>query len=108
MDDHLVRLAWALPLVLALGVGGLLLLKKWGQATHRQDALQGPPELLSSTPLSDHSRVMLIRHAGRQIMVFESTAAHLQVVAEAPLAGPAGGPDMALTHWGTAMRRPGG
>ncbi len=104
MDDHLVRLAWALPLVLALGVGGLLLLKKWGYRGHRQDALQGPPELLSTTALSDHSRVMLVRHAGRQIMVFESTAAHLQVVAEAP---PAGTLDMARVHWATAMRRPG-
>ena len=104
MDDHLVRLTWALPLVLALGVGGLLLLKKWGHVSSRQGELPTPPELLSSTALSEHSRVMVVRHAGRQLVVFESTAAHLQVIADpVPMAGGAAprGP------WATAMRSPG-
>lgn len=104
MDDHLVRLAWALPLVLALGVGALLLLKRWGIASYRQDSLQGPPELLSSTSLSAHSRVMVVRHAGRQLVVFESTAAQLHVVAEpTPLAGVGA----ARGSWGAAVHRPG-
>lgn len=106
MDDHLIRLTWALPLVLALGVGGLLLLKKWGRLSATDPDPQAAPKLLSSTVLSEHTRVMVVQHAGRQVMVFESTAAQLDLVSGDVSSMPMH--DASRGSWGAAMRRPRG
>lgn len=106
MDDHLIRLTWALPLVLVLGVGGLLLLKKWGRLGAAMPNAGAAPELLSSTVLSEHTRVMVVQHGGRQVMVFESTAAQLQVVSDDVSSMPTH--DASRGSWGAAMRRPRG
>ncbi len=79
MDAQLWRLAWALPLVIVLGVSLIYWLKKLGlggvehaaQAT--SDAL-----VLNDTPLTAHTRVLTVRVGPHVFTVFESTQ-HIQV-----------------------------
>jgi flagellar biogenesis protein FliO len=76
MDVQLWRLTWALPLVIAIGWGVILMLKRLGlggsPVTHSEDVNQAV--MLNNQPLSDQTRVLLVRAAGRTYVVFESTA----------------------------------
>ena len=76
MEDHLTRLLWAFPLVIAVGVAGLFWLKRLGigggahpAAPHR-DAVS----VLSRTQASPHTHVMVIQQGPCQYLVFESSA----------------------------------
>lgn len=98
MDDHVARLLWALPLVLLVGVGALLALKRLGvgggtPAKPGSDA----PVLRGTTVLTEHTKAMLVEVGGRTFMVVESTVS-LQVQAlDAPATTL---PPQRLTRWG--------
>jgi flagellar biogenesis protein FliO len=73
MTDQLWRLTWALPLVIAIGVLLIHWLKRMGVGTS-PDATPAEPVLLSTTALTEHTRVLVIDVAGQQFVVFESSA----------------------------------
>ncbi|MFT3857817.1 MAG: hypothetical protein QM742_10095 [Aquabacterium sp.] len=81
MDEQLWRLAWALPLVLAVGVGLIYWLKRMGLGLPPAEAEGHIPRLLSSTPLTEHTRVLVVEAEGRRHVVFESS---LQIHVHAP------------------------
>jgi flagellar biogenesis protein FliO len=71
--DALWRLAWALPLVLAVGAAAILVLKYFvipAQAARRSARRI---ELRESLPLSDETRIHLIEVDRRAYLVVEST-----------------------------------
>jgi flagellar biogenesis protein FliO len=75
VDDHLIRLLWAFPLVILLGVLLIYGLKRLG--VHQEHAGEGSvakqPELISSTDITPHTRALHVRHQGQQFLVFESS-----------------------------------
>lgn len=76
MDDHLWRLAWALPLVLLIGVLFILALKRWGinrlpgwmPANEPASGLRVAAELA----VSDDTRVYLLEAGGQRWLLTES------------------------------------
>lgn len=92
MSEHALRLIWALPLVLGLGLGLLLLIKRWGG-----DALFRPvgvnPTMRSVTELSPHTKAVVLEVGNQAFLIVESTA-HLQVQ---PLGGGAVAPQSAFS-----------
>lgn len=88
MDDQLLRLLWALPLVLAIGVGAMLLLKRLGIGVGPRPNAAGPastPVVVSSTPLTEHTRAVVVEFGPQRWVVFESTA---QISVHAPPPSP--------------------
>lgn len=79
MDDHLLRLAWAFPLVLTIGVGTLWVLKKWGRLP--MEAPTATPSLTSVTALSDQTRLIVFRHGSTEYLLLESSASHVHCLA---------------------------
>lgn len=76
MDDHLWRLAWALPLVLVIGVLFILALKRWG-ITRLPGLMQvRPPEpglrVVADLTVSDDTRVYLLEAGGQRWLLTES------------------------------------
>jgi hypothetical protein len=95
VDDHFWRLAWALPLVLLIGVGAMLLLKRLGIGVGPRpmalpDTAASTPTLVSSTPLTDHTRALVVEFGAQRWVVFESTA---QIVVQDPASASAPSPD---------------
>lgn len=86
MDDHLLRLAWAFPLVLAIGVGSLWVLKKWGRFP--KGAPTPAPSVTSVTALSEQTRLIVFQHGGREFLLLESSASHVQCLAPEGLTPP--------------------
>lgn len=92
MESHALRLIWALPLVLMIGVGLLLLLKRWGigvgpmgQAANASGSIH----VVQSQDISPQTKVMQVSVNGSTYLVFES-AANLQVLpTTAGMVGPA-------------------
>lgn len=80
MNEQLWRLAWALPLVIAIGVGLILWLKRLGLG---QGAAAEPeqPVLRSQTKLSDQTSVLVVDVGSQTYVVFESQA-HIAVQAQ--------------------------
>lgn len=79
MDAQLWRLAWALPLVIVLGVGLIFWLKKMGLGGMAHSGQASPDVVvLNDTPLTAHTRVLTVRMGHRTFTVFESTL-HIQV-----------------------------
>jgi hypothetical protein len=88
MDDHLWRLAWALPLVLAIGAAFILALKRWGinrlpgwlpatlsaQVSHAPRAASTSDALRVVTELavSADTRVYLLEAGGQRWLLTES------------------------------------
>lgn len=82
MDHHLWRLAWALPLVLLIGVLFILALKRWGitrmpglmQATGLMQANTPAPGLrvVADLKVSDDTRVYLLEAGGQRWLLTES------------------------------------
>lgn len=88
MDDHLWRLAWALPLVLTIGVAFILALKRWGvtrlpgwlpamssaQVPHPPSAASAVDALRVVTELavSADTRVYLLEAGGQRWLLTES------------------------------------
>lgn len=96
MEDQVWRLVWALPLVLIIGIGAMLLLKRLGIGVGQRpsatpDAAASTPTLVSSTPLTDHTRALVVEHGGQRWVVFESTA---QIAVHAPTPTSAPLPDL--------------
>ena len=77
MDDQLWRLTWALPLVIVIGVGLIYWLKRLGVGALPAES-GATPVVLSNTPLTEHTRVLVVQVNQRPFIVFESTA-HLSV-----------------------------
>lgn len=71
--DALGRLAWALPLVLLIGMAALLLLKRVVRATPPSSGHALRLSLRESLSLSDETRVHLIDLDGTACLVVEST-----------------------------------
>ncbi len=76
MDDHLWRLAWALPLVLVIGVLFILALKRWG-ITRLPGLMQmNPPDpglrVVADLTVSDDTRVYLLEAGGQRWLLTES------------------------------------
>lgn len=82
MDYHLLRLLWALPLVLAIGLGAMVMLKRLGIGVGplRRDA--STPQVVSTTALSEHTNALVVEFGQQRWVVFESTA-HISVQPEA-------------------------
>jgi hypothetical protein len=96
MDDHIWRLIWALPLVLLIGVGAMLLLKRLGigvgpRPSAMPDHTAATPTLVSSTPLTDHTRALVVEFGAQRWVVFESTA---QIAVHVPTPATAPTPDL--------------
>jgi flagellar biogenesis protein FliO len=96
--NSLLRLLWALPLVLAIGAAAMLVLR-------RLLASAMPPRGASrvavreTLALSDHTRVHLLEIDGSGFLVVESTqSATLQPMA-ARVREPAGGPGRSRPRW---------
>lgn len=76
MDEHLWRLAWALPLVLIIGMLFILALKRWGitrlpgllPATHASANLR----VVADLSVSDDTRVYLLEAGGQRWLLTES------------------------------------
>ena len=70
--NSLLRLLWALPLVLAVGIGAMLLLRRWvmpaGQGRREARRLVSREQLA----LSDQTRVHLVEVDGHTFVVLES------------------------------------
>ncbi|MET0534973.1 MAG: hypothetical protein ABW171_12170 [Steroidobacter sp.] len=67
------KLAWALPLVLAIGVGAMLLLRKFLVPVARQAGDDQPRMVVrQSLPVSEQTSVHLIEVDGRDYLVVES------------------------------------
>ncbi|MGC4061435.1 MAG: hypothetical protein QM749_11560 [Aquabacterium sp.] len=77
MDAQLWRLTWALPLVIAMGIGLIYWLKRMGVG-QAPSAVSPQARLVSSTSVSEHTRVLVIDIDGQQFAVMESTA-HIAV-----------------------------
>jgi hypothetical protein len=74
MNDTLLRLAWALPLVLAVGVIGMLVLKRLLAAGGQ---LKSPAEdlvLQRSLKLSETATAHVVAVEGKKLMIIESSA----------------------------------
>lgn len=96
MDDSVGRLIWALPLVLLIGIGVLLALKKLGVGTGLNHAVNGDPIVRGMTLLSEQTKVTVVEVWGRAYMVVESsTGLHV----EALDAQRAGFPSRPLAAW---------
>jgi flagellar biogenesis protein FliO len=72
MSDELWRLAWALPLVLAIGVAAALLVRRWVVPRPR-GAATGRIRALESLPLSGETRLYLVEVDRRPLLIVEST-----------------------------------
>lgn len=76
MDDHLWRLAWALPLVLVIGVLFILALKRWGitRLPGLMPAVVNTTDLRVVTDLqvSGDTRVYLLEAGGQRWLLTES------------------------------------
>jgi hypothetical protein len=73
VSDSLLRLAWALPLVLTVGVLGMLLLKRVLAAGGQ---LKGPVDdlvLQRSLKLSETTAAHVIAVEGKKLMIIESS-----------------------------------
>lgn len=73
MDAAVLRLAWALPLVLAVGVGLIFLLKRLGLGVgHPQEP--AVLDVQSREQLSEHTQAIVVQAGGQRWLVVESTA----------------------------------
>ncbi|MES2089662.1 MAG: hypothetical protein V4532_06765 [Pseudomonadota bacterium] len=81
MDHHLLRLLWALPLVLAIGWGAMVLLKRLGIGVGPLRREAPTPQVVSTTTLSEHTKALVVEFGQQRWVVFESTA-HISVQAE--------------------------
>ncbi len=77
MDDHLWRLAWALPLVLLIGVMFILALKRWGitRLPGLMPAMAQPSgelRVVADLSVSDDTRVYLLEAGGQRWLLTES------------------------------------
>lgn len=77
LDEHAARLIWALPLVIALGVAVLLVLKRVGVGVAPPHVAEAP-QVVSRTALTEHTTAVVVQFQQRQYLVFESTA-HIDV-----------------------------
>jgi hypothetical protein len=78
MSDQLLRLAWALPLVIVVGIALIHVLKRLGVGM-AQPAAGVAPQVLSDLKLTEHTRFIVVDAAGQRFMVLESTAnVHVQ------------------------------
>ena len=75
MSDSFVRLSWALPLVLLIGAVALLALRRMMPSLAGPGGTPAPaPELQSTLQVSEHTRLMVVRHRGREYLLLESSA----------------------------------
>lgn len=77
MVDHLWRLAWALPLVLLIGVMFILALKRWGitRLPGLMPAIARPSDelhMVAELSVSDDTRVYLLEAGGQRWLLTES------------------------------------
>jgi hypothetical protein len=86
MNDTLVRLAWALPLVLVLGCAAAWLLRRSMDRLGVGAAPAAPMNLVQTLPLSDGLRAHLIAIGPRNVLVVEGASAPvIQVLPDPPV-----------------------
>jgi len=83
--NALLRLLWALPLVLALGVGFMIVLRRFVAPAPNGKPAARHTALCEQLALSEQTRVYLLDVDGRKYLVVEST----QNTRLQPLASPA-------------------
>lgn len=84
MTDSLSRLAWALPLVIALGVLAILVIRRVLQTAHPAND-DAPMTLRQSLKLSEDAQLHLVSLGGQSILVVESSGpSALQVLMSPP------------------------
>jgi hypothetical protein len=96
--DTLLRLAWALPLVLLIGLGLMLAMKRLMSA---EPASAPVPALSKTLRLSEQTQAHVIDIAGQHYLVIESERS---VVIEA-LASKAGAAAPAMNSWRAGLLR---
>lgn len=80
VGDHALRLLWALPLVLGLGVGLMFLLKRMASSASGPAAPGAVgAAVLSRTPISEHTDLVVLQ-VGAQQHVFLESQRHLQLI----------------------------
>jgi flagellar biogenesis protein FliO len=84
MDDSLSRLLWALPLVLGVGVLGILALKRWLVLLGRAPSAGSALALQQSLALSERATAHLLQVDGRRLLVVETASAVSTVELDAP------------------------
>lgn len=94
IEDHVMRLLWAFPLVLLFGVLFIYWLKRTGLGSAPQQLESDVPSLISSLNLTENSRVIVMQYRQQQYLVFESSEQlsvqafeRTQMQAGQPLAG---------------------
>ncbi len=75
MDASLARLAWALPLVLVIGVAAIWALKRWLLLLGRASAPGAALALEQSLSLSERATAHVLNVQGRRVLVVESANA---------------------------------
>jgi len=86
VSDTLTRLAWALPLVLVLGVLAMLAIKRVLPRFQAASPQAAPMVLRQSLKLSDGAQMHLVALDGQSVLVVESAAgpAAVHVLAAPP------------------------
>ena len=87
MTDSLLRLMWALPLVLAIGVGALLLMKRHGIGVRPRSPDEVPLVMLNSLAISPHTTAFVLKLGNEEWLVLESDKA-VQIQVRAPAVKP--------------------
>ncbi|TAK73708.1 MAG: hypothetical protein EPO12_21890 [Aquabacterium sp.] len=73
MDAAVLRLVWALPLVLVVGVGLIYALKRLGLGTGPSPAA-AELSVVSRQQLSEHTQALVLQSGAQRWLVVESTA----------------------------------
>ncbi|MCW7540865.1 hypothetical protein OOT46_23880 [Aquabacterium sp. A7-Y] len=91
MTDTLVRLSWALPLVLLLGVVALLLLRRFLPALAPATPAAGQLVLRESLRVSERTQLHLVVAQGRPVLLVEpQEGSPTAVLLDDPARPPAG------------------
>jgi hypothetical protein len=97
MTDSLWRLAWALPLVLTLGVVAMLVLKRVLSAGGPLEVAAEDLVLQRSLKLSETATAHVIAVEGKKLMIVESTAGVTAIELDTKAAP--------RPHWGRLLLR---
>ena len=79
MNDTLIRLTWALPLVLVLGVVAILVLRRVAPVLQGPTAQPNQLQLQESLRLSDKTVVHLVHAGGKPLLIAEGADGQVAV-----------------------------
>lgn len=86
MDEQVWRLTWALPLVILMGLGLIVWLKRLGLGMGVPDQVT-VPVVRSNTALTEHTRVLVVEVNAQSFVIFESAVSVAVQPAPPPVLG---------------------